>query len=134
VQTPVPVAQTIGVVAGLGVMAWLAWRLAVRNPVLATAGVLLVLCLSGPVIHPWYLLWGGVVLAATRLSERWVRGMVVVTLFFVTYGVVDATVSNGTWALGVSAALWMVARLRAHRRRAQEQDPVPGLVPARTAS
>ncbi len=125
VEVPVPVAQTIGLGVGLVAMTWVGWRLAVRNPVLATAGVLLILCLSGPVIHPWYLLWGGVVLAATRLSERWVRGIVVVTLFFVTYGVVDATVSNGTWALGVSAALWMIARLRTHRRRTLEQEPVP---------
>jgi len=125
VEVPVPVAQTIGLGVGLVAMTWVGWRLVVRNPVLATAGVLLILCASGPVIHPWYLLWGGVVLAATRLSERWVRGIIVVTLFFVTYGVVDATVSNGTWALGVSAALWMIARLRTHRRRTLEQEPVP---------
>ena len=124
-EVPVPVAQTVGLVAGIGVIVWIAWRFAPRTPVLAAAAVLLTLCLSGPVIHAWYLLWGGVILAATRLDERWVRGMVVVTLFFVTYGVVDATVSNGTWALGVSAALWMAARLRAHRRRAHEQAPAP---------
>jgi hypothetical protein len=127
------VAQTIGLGVGLVAMAWVGWRLVVRNPVLATAGVLLILCVSGPVIHPWYLLWGGVVLAATRLSERWVRGIVVVTLFFVTYGVVDATVSNGTWALGVSAALWMIARLRSHRRRALEQEQEQELVPVAVA-
>ena len=56
--------------------------------------------------------------------------MVFVTLFFVTYGVVDATVSNGTWALGVSAALWMAARLRAHRRRVHELADEPVLAVA----
>ena len=55
----VPIAQTIGLVVGLAGIAWITWRVAPRNPVLATAGALLVLCASGPVIHPWYLLWGG---------------------------------------------------------------------------
>lgn len=123
----VPVAQSIGLVAGLAGIAWITWRVAPRNPVLAVAGAFLVLCASGPVIHPWYLLWGGLLLAAVRLSARHVRAVVFVTLFFVTYGVVDATVSNGTWALGVSAALWMAARLRAHRSRAHERADQPVL-------
>ena len=55
---PVPIAQTIGLVVGLAGIAWITWRFAPRNPVLATAGALLVLCASGPVIHPWYLLSG----------------------------------------------------------------------------
>jgi alpha-1,6-mannosyltransferase len=126
-SAPVPIAQTVGLVAGLAGIAWIAWRLAPRNPVLATAAALLVLCASGPVIHPWYLLWGGLLLAAVRLSAKHVRAVVFVTLFFVTYGVVDATVSNGTWALGVSAALWMAARLRANRRRLHEQSDEPVL-------
>jgi hypothetical protein len=124
---PVPIAQTIGLLVGLAGIAWITWRVAPRNPVLATAGALLVLCASGPVIHPWYLLWGGLLLAAVRLSAKHVRAVVFVTLFFVTYGVVDATVSNGTWALGVSAALWMAARLRANRRRVHEQSDEPVL-------
>jgi hypothetical protein len=127
ISAPVPIAQTIGLVAGLAGIAWITWRVAPRNPVLATAGALLVLCASGPVIHPWYLLWGGLLLAAVRLSAKHVRAVVFVTLFFVTYGVVDATVSNGTWALGVSAALWMAARLRANRRRLHEQSDEPVL-------
>jgi hypothetical protein len=127
---PVPIAQSIGLVAGLAGIAWITWRVAPRNPVLATAGAMLVLCASGPVIHPWYLLWGGVLLAAVRLSAVHVRAVVFATLFFVTYGVVDATVSNGTWALGVSAALWMAGRLRAHRRRVHEQSDEPVLAVA----
>ena len=129
-SAPVPIAQTLGLLAGLAGIAWVVWRVAPRNPVLATAGALLVLCASGPVIHPWYLLWGGLLLAAVRLSAKHVRAVVFVTLFFVTYGVVDATVSNGTWALGVSAALWMVARWRANRRRVHEQSDEPVLAAA----
>ncbi|HSU73571.1 MAG TPA: polyprenol phosphomannose-dependent alpha 1,6 mannosyltransferase MptB [Terrabacter sp.] len=133
-SAPVPIAQTIGLLAGVAGIVWVAWRVAPRNPVLATAGAMLVLCASGPVLHPWYLLWGGLLLAAVRLSARHVRAIVFLTLFFVTYGVVDATVVNGTWALGVSAALWMAARLRANRRRAQEQADEPVLATASSAA
>ena len=113
----VPIAQSVGLLLGLVSIAVIVWRVAPRKPVLAAAGALLALVASGPVIHPWYLLWGGVLLGAVRLSERAIRAVVFVTLFFVTYGAVDATVSNGTWALGVSAALWMIGRFIVSRRR-----------------
>jgi alpha-1,6-mannosyltransferase len=127
----VPIAQSIGLVAGLVSITVIVWRVAPRKPVLAAAGALLALVASGPVIHPWYLLWGGVLLGAVRLSERATRAVIVVTLFFVTYGAVDATLSNGTWALGVSASLWMIGRFVISRRRPAE--PERTLAPATPA-
>ena len=121
----VPIAQSVGLLLGLVSVVVIVWRVAPRKPVLAAAGALLALVASGPVIHPWYLLWGGVLLGAVRLSERAVRAVVFVTLFFVTYGAVDATVSNGTWALGVSAALWMIGRFIVSRRRTPDVAPEP---------
>jgi hypothetical protein len=115
IEAAVPTAQAIGMAVGLGALVWVAWRLAPRAPMRAAAAAFLVLCASGPVVHPWYLLWGGVLLAAVRLSPRAIRTTVVLTLFLVTYGVVDATLANGTWALGVSVAIWIATRLRAHR-------------------
>jgi hypothetical protein len=119
----VPIAQSIGLLVGLVSISVIVWRVTPRKPLLAAAGALLALVGSGPVIHPWYLLWGGVLLGAVRLSERAVRAVIFVTLFFVTYGAVDATVSNGTWALGVSAAVWMVGRFVVSRRRTAEALP-----------
>ncbi len=121
----VPIAQSIGLLLGLVSIAVIVWRVTPRKPVLAAAGALLALVASGPVIHPWYLLWGGVLLGAVRLSERAIRAVVFVTLFFVTYGAVDATLSNGTWALGLSAALWMVGRFIVSRHRPTEATPGP---------
>jgi hypothetical protein len=119
----VPIAQSIGLLVGLVSITVIIWRVGPRKPVLAAAGSLLVLVASGPVIHPWYLLWGGVLLGAVRLSERAIRAVIFVTLFFVTYGAVDAALSNGTWALGVSAAIWMIGRFVVARRRTAEALP-----------
>ena len=121
----VPIAQSIGLLLGLVSIVVIVWRVAPRKPVLAAAGALLALVASGPVIHPWYLLWGGVLLGAVRLSERAIRAVVFVTLFFVTYGAVDATLSNGTWALGLSAALGMVGRFIVSRSRPVDAAPEP---------
>ena len=130
----VPIAQSIGLLVGLVSITVIVWRVAPRKPVLAAAGALLALVASGPVIHPWYLLWGGVLLGAARLSERATRAVIFVTLFFVTYGAVDATLSNGTWALGVSAAIWMIGRFIVARRRPVEAVPERPLVPVGAAA
>ena len=130
----VPIAQSIGLLVGLVSITVIVWRVAPRKPVLAAAGALLALVASGPVIHPWYLLWGGVLLGAARLSERATRAVIFVTLFFVTYGAVDATLSNGTWALGVSAAIWMIGRFIVARRRPVEAVPERALVPVGAAA
>lgn len=116
VARPLPVAQGLGLVVGLVIIAWIAWRLAPRKPVLAAGAALFTLCATGPVVHPWYLLWGGVILAASAVGHRAVEAMIWVSLFLVTYGVVDATLANGTWNLGVTAAVWMLLRMLHHRR------------------
>lgn len=121
--TPVAVAQSIGMVVGVGAIGWVAWRLGPRVPVVATGVALLVLCAAGPVVHPWYLLWGGLLLAATRLSVRVVETMIWVTVFFVTYGIFDATLANGTWALGVTVTVGMLARMLYQRGGSDPNDP-----------
>jgi alpha-1,6-mannosyltransferase len=61
-----------GQVVMLGVVFWL-WLRARRTPagwVAGTGLAMLVLVVLGPVVQPWYVLWGLTVLAATRLSPR----------------------------------------------------------------
>ena len=123
VAKPLPIVQGIGVLVGIVAIAWIAWKVAPRKPVLAAGAALLTLCATGPVVHPWYLLWGGVILAATRLGPKSLEAMVWVTLFLVTYGVVDATLANGTWALGVTVAVWMLVRMLLQRRGGDLSDP-----------
>lgn len=124
---PLPIAQSIGMVIGVVLIAWIAWRIGPRSPVFATAAALLALCATGPVVHPWYLLWGGVILAACRLSGRAIEVMVAVTLFFVVYGVVDAAVANGTWALSVTLAVGLLVRLWMRRGPGDPTDPTDRL-------
>ncbi|MEO6998491.1 MAG: polyprenol phosphomannose-dependent alpha 1,6 mannosyltransferase MptB [Terracoccus sp.] len=123
VAKPLPIAQGIGLVVGVAVIGWILWRVAPKTPVLAAGLALLTLCATGPVVHPWYLLWGGVVLAATKLGRRSMEAMIWVTLFLVTYGVVDATLANGTWTLGVTVAVWMFVRMMLQRRGTDPNDP-----------
>lgn len=124
VELALPVVRGAAALIGLAVIAWLAWRVAPRAPVVATASAFLVFCATGPVVHPWYVLWGGVLLGATALGSRAIQAVVWVTLFLVTYGVVDTTVSNGSWALGITTIVWMGVRLHQQRHPAR-QLPFP---------
>ncbi len=109
---PVPLMQTIGGVVALGVIAWLALRVAPRTPVVAAAGVFTALCLGGPVIHPWYLLWGGVLLGACALGRRAMRISILATVFFVGYSAIDAAVANGAWTMALTVVALLAWRSR----------------------
>ena len=111
-QVPVPALRTLGVVLTMCAWVWLTLRVAPRRPMTAVSGAFLVLCLGGPVIHPWYMLWGGVLLGATRLSRRALQAVVWVTAFFCAYSAIDVAFSNGVWALGLTAIAWTVWKFR----------------------
>lgn len=79
-ENPVIVAfRTAGQVATAAVVLWLWWR-SRRIPagwVAGTGLALLVVVFLGPVVQPWYVLWGLTLLAATPLSRRvwpWLAG------------------------------------------------------------
>ena len=61
---------------------WVARRWAVTQPMRCAAGLLLAFGLLGSAIQPWYLLWGGPLLAFCHPSRRVVKliGVVVLTL------------------------------------------------------
>lgn len=120
---PVPLMQSVGGLLGVLTIAYLALRVAPRRPMAAASGAFLALCLGGPVIHPWYMLWGGVLLGATRVSRRWAQVSVWVTTFFVLYSTIDAAFSNGVWALGLTAAAWTVWRIRTPQAPPVEWHP-----------
>lgn len=109
---PVPAMRTLGMVLTVCAWAWLTLRMAPRRPMLAVSGAFLVLCLGGPVVHPWYMLWGGVLLGATRLSRRAVQAVVWVTAFFCCYSAMDVAFANGMWALGLTALAWTIWKFR----------------------
>ncbi|PID96774.1 MAG: hypothetical protein CSA84_03085 [Actinomycetales bacterium] len=82
--------QKLGTVVGLAVMAWLVWRFKARHPVRTLGWILLAFVITGPVIHPWYLLWGGLIVAMTESELKWRRVVLWVTSFFVFYSTFDA--------------------------------------------
>ncbi|MFJ3203146.1 polyprenol phosphomannose-dependent alpha 1,6 mannosyltransferase MptB [Streptomyces sp. NPDC086989] len=64
-------ARSVGLLLGVGAVAFCAWRAPRTGPEYATGMALLGLVVTAPVVQPWYVLWGAVPLAAVawRLLE-----------------------------------------------------------------
>jgi hypothetical protein len=86
------------VVATLGVLVFAAYRLLRprpdRSPVRACGEVLFLLAAFGPVIQPWYLLWGMIVLAAGGLSRRELPWIVAGTAALVVHGLAQSSATS----------------------------------------
>jgi hypothetical protein len=82
--------QKLGTLVGLAVMAWLVWRFKAKHPVRTLGWILLAFVITGAVIHPWYLLWGGLIFAMTESELKWRRTVLWVSSFFVFYSTFDA--------------------------------------------
>lgn len=74
--------RAVGLVAAAGVCGWLLWGgFRGRVDPLTGLGVALgALVLLGPVVHPWYLLWGSIPLAATGAAEGYRRAAIVLSV------------------------------------------------------
>jgi FtsH-binding integral membrane protein len=78
--------------------------------------MLLVLVFTGPVVHPWYILWGGLLFAMTEAGQRQRRIVVWATCGLAMYSVVDASWRSSAIAVGVTAALALVWITTGHDR------------------
>jgi alpha-1,6-mannosyltransferase len=125
-DTTVTVVQRIGQVLGILVCARIAWRLGPVAPLRALAWVVTIIVLTGPVVHPWYLIWAGLFLGVTEATRFWPsRIMIWVTAGLVVYSTVDSAFRNGALALGVTAALALTWVAMGHDRDLdREQDPI----------
>lgn len=112
----VPVAQRSGQVVGLLIVAWLIVKFKARHPVRTLGWMLLVLVFTGPVVHPWYILWGGLLFAMTEAGQRQRRIVVWATCGLAMYSVVDASWRSSAIAVGVTAALALVWITTGHDR------------------
>ena len=66
----------------------------------ATRGAAFAFCTLvafGPVIQPWYLLWGIPLLAASGLSHRYVRAAVIVIAAFTIHGIANSSATTDTF-------------------------------------
>lgn len=94
------VVYTLGTVASLGLVAYLALRRRVINPLVCTALALTVTILLAPIIQPWYVLWVIPIYAVTHVWrgtmewQSWSVYLVVIVLAVV--GVIDQ-VSVAQW-------------------------------------
>lgn len=98
--------QRVGQLLGVAIMGWLVWKYKAKHPVRTLGWILLAFVITGPVIHPWYLLWGGLLFAMTESSPM--RRQVVrwATVGFVLYSAFDfGWFKNSLAAAAVSLVL-----------------------------
>lgn len=72
---------------------WLARRWALTRPLRFTAGLLLAFGLLGAAIQPWYILWGGPLLAFCHPTRRVIRLAAAITLLLLISGVLQEYLS-----------------------------------------
>lgn len=108
VDGTVAVFRTVGEVLTVAVIGWLVLTSDRRSIARGLGLALLVVVVLGPVLQPWYLLWGFTILAAAGLSRGETRAAVLLTIGFVVYSLVNtgATVdSYGDLSDGLAALL-----------------------------
>ena len=112
----VPVARIVALVACALVVGWLVLRRAPRQPVTVLVLILLLIVVSAPSLHPWYVLWGGLLLGLTSVDLARLRCATWLTALFACYGVIDFAVHNGLVAFGVSGGLALLWVATGHDR------------------
>jgi alpha-1,6-mannosyltransferase len=81
---PITVVRGVGMLAALGVLGWVLLRFRGR-PMFGLGIVLAAVVLLGPAVHPWYLLWGIITLAAATRDRRIIKAIVVVSALMAFY-------------------------------------------------
>jgi hypothetical protein len=112
----VPVMRVVGLLACALVVGWLVLRRAPRQPVTVLVLIFLAIVVSAPSLHPWYVLWGGLLLGLTTVDRARLRVATWLTALFACYGVIDFAVHNGLVAFGVSGGLALLWVATGHDR------------------
>jgi hypothetical protein len=137
VDAAVQVFRGVGTVATLGLLTWLVLTAGRRNLARGLGLALLAVVVLGPVVQPWYLLWGLVVLAGSGLSRSETRAAALLTIGFVVYSIANTGATVDTYGelsdglavllsvVGVFALLAASRSARALLRDAEVAPPVP---------
>jgi len=112
----VPVMRVVGLLAGALVVGWLVLRRAPRQPVTVLVLMFLDIVVFAPSLHPWYVLWGGLLLGLSTVDRTRLRVATWITALFACYGVIDFAVDNGLVAFGVSGGLALLWVATGHDR------------------
>ncbi|HEY5180549.1 MAG TPA: hypothetical protein VIJ07_12385, partial [Dermatophilaceae bacterium] len=78
--------------------------------------IFLAIVVSAPTLHPWYVLWGGLLLGLTTVDRARLRVATWLTALFACYGVIDFAAHNGLVAFGVSGGLALLWVTEMHDR------------------
>jgi hypothetical protein len=107
IDTSVGIARAIGSVALAIVLVLLIIRPAGRSATRGVALSFVALVMLGPVVQPWYLLWSIPLLAATGLTHRQTRIMVLAIAAFTIHGIANSSATADTF-LELSDGIAMV--------------------------
>jgi hypothetical protein len=112
----VPVMRGVGLLVCALVVGWLVVRRAPRQPVTVLVLIFLTIVVCAPSLHPWYVLWGGLLIGLTPVDRARLRVATWVTALFACYGVIDFAAHNGLVAFGVSGGLALLWVATGHDR------------------
>ena len=87
----VTVFRAIGEIAAVVIVTWLLVKPQGRTPVQALAYAFLAVVALGPVVQPWYLLWILPLVAASGLTPRALRVVLLLTAAFTLYGLCETS-------------------------------------------
>ena len=112
VDTMVAVFRVLGQLIALGIVAWLLLR-PVGRPATRAAGIaFMVIVFLGPVVQPWYLLWGLPLLVVAGLSRAELRVVLFGSAGFTMYGIATSSSTQDTlFAISDGIALLVVAAI-----------------------
>jgi hypothetical protein len=112
VDTMVAVFRVLGQLIALGIIAWLLLR-PVGRPATRAAGIaFMVIVFLGPVVQPWYLLWGLPLLVVAGLSRAELRVVLFGSAGFTMYGIATSSSTQDTlFAISDGIALLVVAAI-----------------------
>ncbi|MFV0429994.1 MAG: polyprenol phosphomannose-dependent alpha 1,6 mannosyltransferase MptB [Arachnia sp.] len=104
-RAAITVSRGVGlVVAGIGT-AILAVRFLGKQPISFLSWSLLLVALSLPATHSWYVLWGGALFPMARPSQRWLRVAILVTAVLLAAAALNFAMRNGPWVM-IVLLLW----------------------------
>lgn len=94
----ISIVRSIGTVASLAVIVWLLVTSDRRTPLRGLALAFGAVVVLGAVVHPWYVLWALPLFAASGLSLRERRIMIVLTIVLIVHGMIESsTAADNVW-------------------------------------
>lgn len=125
-QAGVRVTHTLFLVAGGIVLALGAVTIARRRPVAFISWGYLVVALSSPALHSWYMLWGGLALPLARPTSRMVSIAIWVNVSLLGYDAIDMAWRNNGIAIAVAAVAASLFMTYHHQTTIKVPERQPG--------